>query len=469
MADIDTKVLYLETPPTSAPKTSYILGVRIKNVGIHARFASGYVQVFDKSTGLLVKTYSVASAEIDPGEEKQAFASEVWDLTDDLTGKQYILSGMVTSDGDMIPSNDILNPTTVTVADTPPPPPPAVTPHKSQHEDGGNDELDLTGLHGVLGTPQPYADHAAKHQAAGDDQLNVGGLAGALAEPQLPTDHANERHAVPFATEALLTNHENDNDTHDAADNLEKTAAKGQVDGYAELNGAGLVPHAQLAPGGGTGTKFLRDDSTFQVGTAHPLGTPVRLDLGESVGDGVSTDVARADHQHSQQGPISCAVELNALLSNATHNLITKVVGAGWCPPDADVMAVADIYGECYALQVNDVLQFDLRYGDTAAGTYPIRATNVITIAHPHDVLTWHVRLVCMKDGGFQFVGRSHGDFTDPGGGPAHVPEIPVVLGTPAFDTGLAAQMMVDLTLTGNPGGNSRWITTKLTAMFPTT
>jgi hypothetical protein len=469
MADIDTKVLYLETPPTSAPKTSYILGVRIKNVGIHARFASGYVQVFDKSTGLLVKTHSVSSAEIDPGEEKQAFSSEVWDLTDDLTGKQYILSGMITSDGDMVPSNDILNPTTVTVADTPPPPPPAVTPHKSQHEDGGNDELDLTGLHGVLGTPQPYAAHASRHQDAGDDQLNIGGLSGALADPQIPTDHANERHAVPFATEALLTNHENDNNTHTAALNLEQVAVKGLPDGYAGLDGAGHVPPDQLGSGGGAGVKFLRDDSTFQLVTPQSVGTPVRLDLAVAPGDGVSSDVARADHQHSQLGPVDCAVELNSLPSNVTHNLITKTVAAGWCPASLDVMVNADIYGECYDVSPGDILQIDLRYGDTVLGTYPIRASNIITIAHPHDVLTWHIRLVCMKKSTFQLVGHSHGDFTDPGGGPVHVPEIPVVLGTPAFDTGLLAQVKVDLTLTGGAGASTRWITTKLTAMYPTT
>lgn len=304
MADIDTKVLYLETPPTSAPKTSYILGVRIRNVGIHARTAQGYVQVFDKDTGMLVKTYQVESAEIDPGEEKQAFASEAWDLTDELVGKQFILSGMMTCDGDMVPENDILNPTTVTVADTPPGPPPAVTPHKHQHEDGGNDELDLTGLHGVLGDPQPYADHASKHQDDGSDQLNLGGLAGLAADPQIPTDHGNERHAVPFATSSELGNHEADTDTHSVAANLEQTANKEQPDGYPGLDGSALISPARLAPDPHS-SRFLRGDRTWQPGTMPPANLPRRFRAGLAPAMGPGSDYpAPAEHQHGGMGGI---------------------------------------------------------------------------------------------------------------------------------------------------------------------
>ena len=77
MADNDTRVLYLENPPSTAPPASYLIGVRVKNLGIHAAAAAGYVQVFDKGTSLLVGTFNVASAEMDPGEEKQAFATAV--------------------------------------------------------------------------------------------------------------------------------------------------------------------------------------------------------------------------------------------------------------------------------------------------------------------------------------------------------------------------------------------------------
>ncbi len=246
MADIDVKVLYLETPPVSAPQSTYILGVRMKNVGIHARTAQGYVRVYDKDSGLLLHTFNVASAEMDPVQEKQAFAGAIWDLSAEEVGKEFIVSGLISCVGDMEPANNVLNPTTVTVTGEAPPPPPAVTPHKEQHEDGGNDEIDVTDLSGVLKTPQPYADHASRHENGGDDELSLTDLSGVAATPQIAADHGNERHVEDFLETSLMTAHMNDETPHAADTTVERKANKGQVDGYPELDGGGKVPAAQL-------------------------------------------------------------------------------------------------------------------------------------------------------------------------------------------------------------------------------
>ena len=68
--------------------------------------------------------------------------------------------------------------------------PPAPGPHSATHEDGGPDEIDLTGLTGLSATPQTPAAHAASHQDGGPDEVNVGGLSGLLADPQTPLAHA---------------------------------------------------------------------------------------------------------------------------------------------------------------------------------------------------------------------------------------------------------------------------------------
>lgn len=47
-------------------------------------------------------------------------------------------------------------------------------PHVWTHTDGGLDELDVTGLSGVLADPQPPAPHAATHAAGGSDALVLG-------------------------------------------------------------------------------------------------------------------------------------------------------------------------------------------------------------------------------------------------------------------------------------------------------
>ena len=54
-------------------------------------------------------------------------------------------------------------------------------PHKTTHQDGGTDELDLTGM-------APGA-HKASHQDAGADEISVLGLAGLLADSQTPLAH----------------------------------------------------------------------------------------------------------------------------------------------------------------------------------------------------------------------------------------------------------------------------------------
>lgn len=371
MPDIDVKVLYLQTPPVSAPQATYVLGVRVKNTGIHARVAFGYARVYDKDTGLLVHTYELTSAEIDPGEEKQAFAGAIWDLSEEAVGKQFIVSGKVTCDGDMVSENDILNPTTVTVTAEAPPPPPPVTPHKHQHEDGGNDELDLTGLHGVLATPQPYGDHAAKHQDDGEDEINVNGLAGQLTEPQIPTEHANERHAVPFATSGQLTEHETADVAHTDASNLEKTANKGAPEGYAPLGPDSKVPNENLPPlepgihgsdlhddtveatgnkdqasgypgldattkilpvqlGGAdpTGVNFLRSDQTWQ--RPVPVFAPPELNYNNRLPkEGVSDNAARADHKHGGEGGANFLYQAGPLVQPAEHDLIACLIPAG--------------------------------------------------------------------------------------------------------------------------------------------
>lgn len=371
MADIDTKVLYLETPSVSAPPAAYTIGVRMKNVGVVDRATYGYVNVHRVSTGLLEHTFQMAGAVMEPDEEKQAFADSTWDLREEDPGTEFILSGAITCDGDMVPANNILNPTTVTVTDEPPPPPPPVASHASQHEDGGSDELNLEGLHGVPADPIPYASHASKHESGGDDQVSVEGLPGALASPQIPSDHGNERHVEEFLFASELANHIADATPHDAATSLEKTAEKGAVDGYAGLDGTGKVPEAQLPgmpptehgadkhdatveetsakgiangyaglgptayvpPGqladtaGGVANKFLRGDSVWDA-PIPAAGSPLVGTGATPPNDGVSDLVARADHHHGGEGGLFF-VNVAALGPPAETNIFNRVFAAG--------------------------------------------------------------------------------------------------------------------------------------------
>lgn len=317
----------------SAPPAVYTISVRMENVGLHARATAGYVQVFRKSTGELEHTYEMSSAVIDPGEEKQAYADATWDLSEEDPGTEFIVSGAITCDGDMVPANDILNPTTVTVIDEPPPPPPPVASHHAQHEDGGTDELNIGGLHGVPADPIPYADHATAHENGGDDEVNIAGLTGTAADPQTPADHGNERHVIDFAQSSELNNHMDDETPHDAATSLEHTANKGQVDGYPELDDTGFVPPGQLAdPAGGVDDKFLRGDQSWQD-AVMAFDAPNLPLPGYPPQQGVSGLATRADHTHGGTGGIDGTHQLGPFPPPGPNNLIYIPISNGTMYP----------------------------------------------------------------------------------------------------------------------------------------
>ena len=65
--------------------------------------------------------------------------------------------------------------------------PPAT--HHTTHENGGMDQVDLTGMTGLLATPQTPVSHALEHEPGGSDPLDVSGMPGILAQPQPPDVH----------------------------------------------------------------------------------------------------------------------------------------------------------------------------------------------------------------------------------------------------------------------------------------
>lgn len=65
-------------------------------------------------------------------------------------------------------------------------------PHSGTHENGGSDEIDVTGLSGLLADGQNPLDHASAHENGGGDKINVGGLSGLLANLQGTLDHTHQ-------------------------------------------------------------------------------------------------------------------------------------------------------------------------------------------------------------------------------------------------------------------------------------
>jgi hypothetical protein len=62
--------------------------------------------------------------------------------------------------------------------------------HHALHENWGTDEINLTGMSGLLATPQTPINHHARHENGGADEMSVAGLSGVLADLQNPVLHA---------------------------------------------------------------------------------------------------------------------------------------------------------------------------------------------------------------------------------------------------------------------------------------
>lgn len=199
MPDYDVGAAGLASPPSSAVLTTYRPSILVRNFGIHARTATGYVRIY--KAGSLVFESNVYSGTIQPGATGLALAERYWVPT---TVGSYFAQGLVTCELDQVAANNPLAPTPFVISSEPPPPPPIVTPHASQHEDGGDDEMTVDGLPGKLRERQDPYSHASDHQQGGSDQLNVGGLPGQLAEEQKPAGHGNEAHSPSFATNAAV-------------------------------------------------------------------------------------------------------------------------------------------------------------------------------------------------------------------------------------------------------------------------
>lgn len=61
--------------------------------------------------------------------------------------------------------------------------------HATSHQDGGTDEINVTGLSGLLADGQTPLAHKTSHQDGGTDEINVTGLSGLLADAQTPLAH----------------------------------------------------------------------------------------------------------------------------------------------------------------------------------------------------------------------------------------------------------------------------------------
>jgi hypothetical protein len=163
--------------------------------------------------------------------------------------------------------------------------------HSSSHADGGTDELNVTGLTGVLADPQVAGSlktatgavvvSASAAPSVGQVPTATGATAATWQTPTQLASTAPTQVSVTTAAQGAGTTSARADHVHSVLANV--TPSSLPVGGTAAL---------------GTSTALARADHVHDL----PAGTPIALTIGGSNAGGSSTSVARADHTHALVG-----------------------------------------------------------------------------------------------------------------------------------------------------------------------
>lgn len=201
----------------------------------------------------------------------------------------------------------------------------------------------------------PPAAHAPTHESGGGDEIDVTGLLGVLADEQNPTDHAADH--LPGGSDLLTTATGTDTGTTNAegaAASLSRSDHTHRVVGLVESGGDGLSIGSLTA-----GETLIRSGASIvsvaQVapsahapshvpGGSDPLATASAGDVGSSNSEGSAATFARADHGHRVVAVVESggqALDIDAI-ANADLLVRSGTDIVGLSPGSAGSLLVSD-------------------------------------------------------------------------------------------------------------------------------
>jgi hypothetical protein len=179
--------------------------IQVRSAGDEDAVVTGLIRIYRQSTDQLLFTSELATTIVTHGATVNIAALSAWAPPAPADDDYFICADILaTSYLPGPPQRAALGAWHFDIKPGPMGPAPAA--HHTTHEDGGMDELDVTGLSGLLDDPQTPANHAPSHQNGGGDELNVGGLHGVLADdqPALAHDIADPTKHTSAATPGQL-------------------------------------------------------------------------------------------------------------------------------------------------------------------------------------------------------------------------------------------------------------------------
>jgi hypothetical protein len=198
---LDIRAVAYITPLSEVDFAPVPLTVRLVNYADETGLVSAGFRIYNSTTGLLIYQSDIIPVAIAKGATVDVSA-----LTDFMPPAPADQVYFVVFDGvaanDLVPDGITLQLGAFYFDVKPAPLGPIPAGHAVTHEDTGIDEVDVTGLTGLLADPQTPILHHLEHETGGGDEVNVTGLAGELADDQPPKAHDNAAHTVTFEDQA---------------------------------------------------------------------------------------------------------------------------------------------------------------------------------------------------------------------------------------------------------------------------
>lgn len=348
---LDIRAVAYIAPVSEVDFAPVPLTVRLVNFADEPGLVSAGFRIYNDSTGLLIYQSDIIPVEIAKGATVDVSA-----LTDFMPPAPADDTYFVLFDGNaanaLVPDGIAIHLGSMYFDVKPAPLGPIPAGHAVTHEDTGIDEVDVTGLSGLLADPQTPILHHLEHETGGSDEINVTNLAGELADDQPPKAHGNPAHTSTF----------------------EDQANKGAAGGYCGLPNpldSALPLRADGTPGtplglhlendfcynasNVTGPYPWRHSATLSASTGTPAHPGVLgVAAGKSVYLGVSAFLLSG--QESTRLVYKTAASLTGLFLSFgfADTLVTPFAAVDGCYFDCQVVGgvQATIYGVCAAASV---------------------------------------------------------------------------------------------------------------------
>jgi len=198
---LDIRAVAYIAPVSEVDFAPVPLTIRLVNYADETGLVSAGFRIYNDSTGLLIYQSDIIPVEIAKGETVDVSA-----LTDFMPPAPADDTYFVLFDGNaanaLVPDGIAIHLGSMYFDVKPAPLGPIPAGHAVTHEDTGIDEVDVTGLSGLLADAQTPIIHHLEHETGGSDEINVTNLAGELADDQPPKAHGNPAHTSTFEDQA---------------------------------------------------------------------------------------------------------------------------------------------------------------------------------------------------------------------------------------------------------------------------